>query len=130
MNLLLDTHAFLCVIGDKDRLSTPAAKALSDPQNQAYLSAASGCEIAIKAGLGKLKIPHSTALDRFILEHMTIANIESLPVTLRHALHVHHLPDHHNDPFDRLLIAQSISEKLILITADPLIKKYPVKTLW
>ncbi len=104
MNALLDTHVFLWWITDRDLLSEAARQLIADGGNTLYLSASSAWEIAIKARLGKLKI--SEDLERFIAEQMTVNAFLSLPIQLSHALHVYALPNHHRDPFDRMLIAR------------------------
>lgn len=128
MKVLLDTHAFLWWIGDDPQLSPQARKIISDGANILYLSAASSWEIAIKAKLGKLKLPSNLA--SFIAEQLADNAITSLAVEMHHALHVYALPDYHRDPFDRMLIAQAQLEKLPILTADPQIARYPVEVLW
>ena len=128
MKALLDTHAFLWWITDSPRLTTRVLQFVRDPSNSLFLSAASGWEIAIKAGIGKLHL--SEDLDAFIDEQLTLNRIDVLPVQMSHALFVRKLPAHHRDPFDRLLIAQSLIEGMPLITVDPPIVRYPVQTIW
>ncbi len=105
MRALLDTHAFLWWTTDDPRLSSRARRIIADGRNRLFFSAAGGWEIAIKAQLGRLRLPSDP--ERFIPEEMQRNAIESLPIQMRHALHVHTLPRHHRDPFDRLLVAQS-----------------------
>lgn len=128
MRALLDTHAFLWWVNDDNRLSDRAREIIADPRNTLLFSAASGWEIAIKARLGKLRVAKN--LERFITDQLRKNAIDILPVQLSHALHVHALPDHHRDPFDRLLVAQCHLEKLPLITGDPQLTAYSVETLW
>lgn len=128
MKILLDTHAFLWWITDDPRLSLRAREIIADGANVLFLSAASGWEIAIKAKLGRLRLPDEP--ERFILKQLESNAIEVLPVQMSHALHVYALPDHHRDPFDRLLIAQAQLEKLPILTADPQISRYEVETIW
>lgn len=128
MKVLLDTHAFLWWIADDPQLSARAREIISDGANTLYLSAASGWEIAIKAKLGKLKLPSNLA--PFIAEQLADNAITALAVEMHHALHVYTLPDYHRDPFDRILIAQAQLEKLPILTADPQIARYPVEVLW
>ena len=128
MNVLLDTHAFLWWIADNAELSPRAREVIRDGDNTLFLSAASGWEIAIKAKLGRLRLPDN--LERFVIEHMSLNAITSLPIHLSHALHVYTLPDHHGDPFDRLLVAQSQLEKLPIVTRDPQIARYSVEVIW
>ena len=128
MRALLDTQAFLWWITDDPQLSTRAREIISDGENELFLSVASGWEMAIKARLGKLDLPDN--LESFIPEQMALNAIESLPVQMSHALHVYKLPDHHRDPFDRMLIAQSQLENLPILTVDPQIARYAVKVIW
>jgi len=128
MKVLLDTHAFLWWITDDPRLSLRAREIIANGANVLFLSAASGWEIAIKAKLGRLRLPDEP--ERFILKQLESNAIEVLPVQMSHALHVYALPDHHRDPFDRLLIAQAQLEKLPILTADPQISRYEVETIW
>ncbi len=128
MRALLDTHTFLWWITGDPRLSRKVREIISDGENELFLSAASGWEIAIKAKLGRLQLPD--APERFIPEQMALNAIESLPIQMSHALHVYNLPDHHRDPFDRLLIVQAQLENFPILTADPRIARYSVKVIW
>lgn len=128
MKVLLDTHAFLWWITDDPQLSARAREIISDGKNELFLSAASGWEIAIKAKLKRLKLPGEA--ERFIGEQLTLNAIESLPVQMSHALHVYAIPDHHRDPFDRLLAAQVKLENLHFLTSDRQMSKYGIKVLW
>jgi PIN domain nuclease of toxin-antitoxin system len=125
---LLDTHAFLWWIGDDPRLSERAREVLSDGDNDLVFSAASGWEIAIKARLGRLHVPGD--LNTYLFRQLTENYTSVLPVHLSHALRVHALPEHHRDPFDRLLVAQAIVEEIPLLSADPRIARYPVEVVW
>lgn len=115
---LLDTQIFLWWMTNDQRLTSKIKKILSDPHRLIYLSVASVWEIIIKQQIGKLTLPHNLLL--------TIKNcgFDLLAIELEHALEIQNLPDYHKDPFDRLLIAQAISEKLTLITSDAKIWKY------
>jgi PIN domain nuclease of toxin-antitoxin system len=128
MRALLDTHVFLWWITDHRGLSALSREFISDSANELFLSAASGWEMAIKMGLGKLKL--RAKLDEFISEHMSTNSIIPLPIEMSHALHILTLPLIHRDPFDRLLIAQAQRENLSLITSDPIIGKYDVPVIW
>lgn len=128
MKALLDTHAFLWWIMDDPQLSDRARELITNRNNTFYLSAASGWEIMIKARLGRLQLPKNP--QRFISEQLSLNNIESLPVQMSHALHTITLPDHHRDPFDRILVAQAQLEKIAILSADPQIVKYEVKVIW
>ena len=128
MKVLLDTHTFLWWIIDSPRLSARAREVIRDSDNELFFSATSGWEIAIKAQLGRLQLPDN--LEQFIVEQLALNAILVLPIQLRHALHVYTLPQHHRDPFDRMLVAQSQVENLSLLTADPQITQYEVATIW
>lgn len=125
---MLDTHAFLWWITDDPRLSRRARAVMRSGRNRLLLSAASGWEIAIKAGLGRVRIPEPVA--DFLLDQMDRNAIEPLPVSMRHALHVATLPPLHRDPFDRMLVAQAQLEELAILTADGAVRQYPVPTIW
>ena len=128
MNLLLDTQVFLWWIVDEQSLSDRARTLIRDGGNLLFLSAASAWEIAIKASLGRLDIGGEPA--KVIAEQMAANAIQPLPILVSHALHIYGLPTHHRDPFDRLLIAQSQVENLPILTADRLISRYEVNTVW
>jgi PIN domain nuclease of toxin-antitoxin system len=128
MKALLDTHAFLWWITDDPRLSSRVRELTGDSTNTLFLSAASGWEIAIKAQLGKLQLPDN--LERYIADQLSLNGFESLPIQLRHALHVYTLPDLHRDPFDRILVAQSQLEQLPILTVDPQLARYGVDVIW
>jgi PIN domain nuclease of toxin-antitoxin system len=125
---LLDTHAFLWWISDDRRLSDRAREIIGDGRNELYFSAASGWEISIKVGLGRLQVPDN--LERFIGDQLSRNAITALPIYLSHVLHTRTLPDHHRDPFDRILIAQALLEEMPLLSADPQIARYSVEVVW
>lgn len=128
MKAILDTNAFLWWILDNPRLSRTAQNFIVDPDNTIYLSAVSGWEMAIKWSIGKLTLPAQP--DIFVKQQLEINNFNPLPIQMAHGLYVHELPEIHKDPFDRLLIAQSKIENLLLISADSVFQKYPVSLLW
>lgn len=128
MRILLDTHTFLWWIADDAQLSATARQIIANTDNTLYLSAASGWEIAIKTRLGKLRLAHD--VQGYVAEQIALNAIHVLPIAMSHALHVSTLPDHHRDPFDRMLVAQSQVEQLPILTIDPLIAQYPVATIW
>ena len=128
MKALLDTHAFLWWISDDPRLSEKAKEIIADGRNELFFSAASGWEISIKAGLGRLEVPED--LQRFISDQLSRNAIQVLPIYLSHALHTGSLPVHHRDPFDRILVSQAILEQIPLLSADLQIPHYPVEVLW
>lgn len=128
MKALLDTHAFLWWISDDRRLSDRAREFIGDGRNELFFSAASGWEISIKAGLGRLEVPGD--LQRFIADQLSRNAIKVLSIYLSHTLHTRVLPDHHRDPFDRILASQAILEEMPLLSADPKISHYPVEVVW
>jgi PIN domain nuclease of toxin-antitoxin system len=114
---LMDTHIVLWWFSDDKQLPKKIKNEIADPENHIFVSAVSIWEIAIKKSLGKLKVPDS-------LKKTIESEFEFLSITAEHAQQVEFLPVIHNDPFDRLLIAQCVVEKFTLITADPMIHKY------
>lgn len=128
MNVLLDTHAFLWWVIDDVQLSTTAKAIIAEPANTIYLSVVSAWEIIIKERTGKLSLPESP--ETYIPSRLTANRFVTLPVEMPHVLQIALLPDHHRDPFDRLLIAQSQVENLPLLTVDHLISQYSVKVIW
>ena len=127
MKLLLDTHVLLWTAVQQS-LSPLATKAFLDLDNELYLSAASYWELCIKQSIGKLTLMPAwiTVLD----EVMQVNHIQWLPLTKEHCQMLVTLPLLHGDPFDRIMIAQSLCEGLTLMTADANIRKYTVATLW
>ena len=128
MRLLLDTCTFLWIAGDAAALSPRARMLFRDAGNEVYLSAVSGWEIAVKHGLRRLVLP--VAPDRFVPEQREAHGIEALALDEESVLQVTRLPEHHRDPFDRMLICQAIAHGLVILTPDPLIVRYPVRTIW
>jgi PIN domain nuclease of toxin-antitoxin system len=127
MKLLLDTHIFLWWADDPEKLSQAALSALQDEANELLLSVASVWEMQIKIQLGKLKL--SLPLKDLIKNQQETNQLNLLPVELKHVLALDALPFHHKDPFDRLLMAQSIEEELTLVSADSQFTAYSVKLL-
>ena len=118
MNLLLDTHTLIWVFDSNPTLSKAASKAIADGQNEVFVSAVTAWEIAIKRGLKKL------ALKGDYQRGLELYRFTPLSVSTEHALAVEHLPRHHADPFDRLLIAQAQLETLTLVSRDEHFKEY------
>lgn len=125
--ILLDTQIFLWLQSTPERLAS-ALPLLADENTTLLLSAASSWEIAVKWGLGKLALPE--APETYVPDRMQRDAIDALPVLHSHALAVAKLPHHHRDPFDRLLIAQAMSERIPLATADQSMRAYAAELLW
>ena len=126
--LLLDTHVFLWWVTDDPNLTTVARRAIADAHNECCLSLASCWEMAIKLSLGKLRL--TKPVGRFVTEQLAANDFTLLNIELRHAVKIEKLPFHHRDPFDRLLIAHAVTEKLIIVTADSVFANYGVNILW
>lgn len=127
MKLLLDTQVWLWALVADARLGAKARSFLTSRRHEPLFSAASAWEIAIKFRIGRLALPDVP--ERFVLPRLVRDGIGSLPVEIRHALRVADLPEHHRDPFDRLLVAQAQVEDLPLLTADPVLHQYDVTIL-
>jgi PIN domain nuclease of toxin-antitoxin system len=125
---LPDTRAFLWWVDDAPELTAAARQVIADANSKCYLSLTSCWEMAIKVGLGKLQL--SKSVERFVLEQLTANGFALLKIELHHVASVAKLPYHHRDPFDRLLIAQAILEKLTLLSADSVFSEYGVKVIW
>jgi PIN domain nuclease of toxin-antitoxin system len=110
-----------------ERFSPRARGVVESGEHQLFLSAASAWEIAIKHAIGRLKLPEPP--ERFVLNRLDNLGVRPLPIEHRHALHVSTLPPHHRDLFDRMLVAQSQLENLVLLTADPQFAQYEISTL-
>jgi PIN domain nuclease of toxin-antitoxin system len=128
VRLLLDTHAFLWFILDDPKLSEQANALIADGDNVVEISPASYWEIAIKISLGKYALPESYA--DFMERELANNDFRILPMEPRHTAVLTELPFHHRDPFDRLLVAQAMSEQVPLVSGDPALDAYPVTRLW
>lgn len=128
MKLLFDTHVFIWWDSDPDRLSSEVLALCRNPVNSLQLSVGSVWEMQIKLQLGKLKL--NLSLAEVIESQQQINNLAILPVHLEHVLALENLPDHHKDPFDRLLIAQAHAENMVVISKDPIFKLYPIRVVW
>lgn len=128
MRLLLDTHVFLWWVYDDPKLSQSARDLILDADNTKFVSAVSAWELSIKAGLGKIRLdqPISTFFTTYTAENY----FEVLPISLTHIYKTEHLPPHHKDPFDRLLIAQAKTERLQMISADTAFDAYDIERFW
>jgi len=125
---LLDTSTFLWWNLDSPNLSLTARKFIADGTNEIYLSAASAWEIAIKYSRGRLLLPEEPS--RYVGNRMAHYQFLALPIQVSHALQVTQLPSIHQDPFDRLLVAQCQLEDLPILTSDSEIRQYDVKVIW
>ena len=123
MSLLLDTQALLWFLSAPDRLHRDTRRRIESPTETVYVSVVSAWEIELKRALGKLKAPHD------LEDQMKDLRFTELPIHLRHVRALSHLPNLHRDPFDRMLVAQAQTDRLILVTSDEQVLAYPVRTL-
>jgi PIN domain nuclease of toxin-antitoxin system len=128
MRLLLDTHTFIWFVTDEPKLSAIAKAAIENEANEKWLSIASVWEMAIKSNLGKLKFPLPVCA--FVEQQMTLNSMELLTLNMAHLEIIESLPLHHRDPFDRLLIAQSMTEDFLLVGTDEVFDFYDIDRLW
>jgi PIN domain nuclease of toxin-antitoxin system len=127
VRFLLDTHVLLWLLAGSARIGDAVLATLADQRHQVFVSAVSGWEIAIKVGLGRLDVPPD--LRSWLPAAINASGVDVLQVSLEHTLGVEALPHHHRDPFDRLLIAQAITEDMTLVTADRQFDQYDVRLL-
>lgn len=127
MNLLLDTHAVIWFMTDDPLLPDSVKHAIEDPNNSCLISMASVWEKSIKHSLHKLQLGKHIGE---IFQIIELSGLDVLPITKNHVLKLSDLPFHHRDPFDRMLIAQAISENLVIVTKDPWFENYPAKIQW
>jgi PIN domain nuclease of toxin-antitoxin system len=127
VNLLLDTQVFLWWADASERLGPLARAAIQAPEHMVWVSAASFWEIAIKAGIGRLEL--SEPAEMCLPREMARSGFRELSVTIAHALAVQHLPPHHKDPFDRLLLSQAIVESMCLVTSDRALSAYQARMM-
>ena len=127
MPYILDTHAFLWFVSGDKQLPESAKRIIGNIDESCFLSVASLWEITIKLQNNKLDLGLSL---KELFDFADRNQIEIIPINYEHLLQLSKLPVHHNDPFDRLIIAQAISEELIIITRDKLFKNYKVKQIW
>lgn len=128
MNILLDTCTFLWIVKEDPELSPTARVCFQDPDNTVYLSSVSVWEMVVKYVLGRLPLPEPP--DRFIPAMRSGHGISTLALEEEPAYQLSKLPDLHKDPFDRMLVCQSLIHGLVLLTPDELIRQYPVRTIW
>jgi PIN domain nuclease of toxin-antitoxin system len=122
--LLLDTHALIWALEDNPRLSPEARAAVEDTGNTVLASAVSAWEISIKKALGRLDAPDDLA------DAVEAAGFTKRVITFADARRLAALPDHHRDPFDRMLIAQALEDGAPIVSCDPLIARYQVQIIW
>ena len=126
MKILLDTHTFLWGLSDETKLSERVRRLL--PSAESWLSVASLWEILIKSQSGKLTLPQPVG--PYVMSKLKFNGVKLLPVTAEHVLRIESLPMHHRDPFDRMLIAQSLEEELPLVTSDAIFQRYGMNLIW
>lgn len=127
MKAILDTHAFLWALAGDERMSRHAREVFAGSADLS-LSIASIWEILIKVQTGKLNLPSPAG--KYVIRKLADNRIEILPISVDHLLAVERLPMHHRDPFDRMLIAQSMEENIPVITADRIFVRYPIEVIW
>ncbi len=125
--VLLDTHAVVWWLEGRPKLSRTACDAIEDSENTVFVSAASAWELAIKAKLGKFKSPQ---LARHLDHEIEEEGFVELPISIEHALRAGSLGRHHNDPFDRMLIAQAQIERMPIVSKDDLFDQYAIQRIW
>jgi len=128
MKYLVDTSVLIHSIISHPKLNDRALGLLADDRSELYLSPVTSWEIAIKAGTGKLRLPGRPS--EVVTRSMRLMSLQPLDITHIHALAVEGLPNHHRDPFDRMLIAQAVAEGMVLLTADRIFEKYKVEQIF
>ena len=128
MRLLLDTHTFIWYVTDNPRLSAHVKLLIEDENNEKPVSIASIWEMAIKHSIGRLNF--SLPFIEFVRQQLTVSNIGLLEINLQHIEVVASLPLHHRDPFDRLIIAQSMAEQIPILSVDAIFDAYAIARVW
>ena len=128
MRVLLDTHALVWALAEPDRLSPRARAVLVDPGTVAFVSLVSAWELSILEGLDRVRL--RVPLSRVFTEGLASLRINLLPIRLSHVASVALLPPHHRDPFDRMLVAAAIAEKLSVVSGDSVFRRYGVTVVW
>ena len=123
MRLLLDSHVLLWWTSSPSRIAAPTKSAIDSSDNDVFVSVATAWELAIKSGLGRLRMPSG------LEEKMDERGLQKLGISFAHAALAGRLPRHHGDPFDRMLIAQAQSEGLTLVTRDRVFSAYGIPVL-
>jgi PIN domain nuclease of toxin-antitoxin system len=127
MNLLLDTHAYIWFSTNNRELSSTVKRLIEDSENSSYISIASLWEMSIKISLGKLSIDKDF---KYIIQDLTESGINLLPISFDHILMSSALPFHHRDPFDRIIVAQSLCEGMKLLSVDTIFDQYSSDRIW
>lgn len=128
MSYLLDTHTFLWIAGDLSALSETVFRIAEDKNNQLFLSAASGWEIAMLQRLNRVELPDTP--QRFVPEAMQKLSVLPIPIGFTTAITAVTLPFIHRDPFDRIIIAEALKEKMTVLTRDKRFLEYGVNVVW
>ena len=128
MRLLLDTHTFIWYVTDNPKLSAHVKLLIEDENNEKLVSIASIWEMAIKHSIGRLNF--SLPFMEFVGQQLTVSNIGLIEINLQHIEVVASLPLHHRDPFDRLIIAQSMAEQIPLLSVDAIFDAYAIARVW
>jgi len=128
MKFLLDTNVLLWGLVAEEKLNASAQEILKSSSSELYFSAAGSWEIAIKYALGALSLPKPPS--EYIPRALRIWAVRALDITHEHALSAGELPGHHRDPFDRMLVAQAITERMTLLTTDRALQKYEVDLIY
>ena len=127
MRVLLDTHVWLWMWGEPERLRAEARTIVEDPATELNVSAVSAWEIAAKHAAGRLRLPSSP--EAWLTDPRHRRDVTELPITFEHAIRASALPNHHRDPFDRMLVAQAQIESLVLLSADRKMAAYEVEAV-
>lgn len=125
---LIDTHIWLWWHIDPDKLSSKSFGLIERAETPIYFSVVSAWEIVIKHSAGKLRLPYPPYT--YVPKRLEVSHMDVLQVQLEHVLKVQNLPDHHKDPFDRLLIAQALAENLTIISNDRQLRDYTARIVW
>jgi PIN domain nuclease of toxin-antitoxin system len=126
--VLLDTHALVWALGDPDRLSSRARATIADPATVVFVSLTSAWELAILESLDRVRL--EVPLGTLFTQGLAALRFHLLPIRLPHVAGVAGLPKHHRDPFDRLIVATALEEKLAVVSADRAFKRYGVSVVW
>ena len=128
MNLLLDSHTFLWFVGNDPRLSLNARVVIEDPSNRKWVSIASLWEITIKVSIGKLTLTDPVAV--FLRRELLLNKFSTLDISLNHLDSLSTIPFHHRDPFDRLIVSQSIADSISVVSTDLAFDAYGITRIW